>query len=500
MFGVLRCGKEKLLIGTLFTWYRRAFNGVSEVYFNIAVLLEHIQRFALHFTVRIGVHRTMIDFVPPGFYQDFSVTELLRDVRLCGAFEPKDKIFALQGVFRRLGVALPTVDYKRSLNEIYYTTTLRLLKAVPKEAGALQLIALVTGRKNGRSDSHPLPSWVPDYSDEVPPYSVFDHNSNVHGNSMKTDFRFSQNDMRLCTPAVVIDRVRRASRHTLWHPNNVLITGDDIMEDLLNTHAYAKQTIVALQEWIRLIAHLPSTYGPTKQSKEGAFFATIGAHRGATNIHMQVNRISFLKQARPNTAQLRKICEELVLVRDIKAESMAEFLTHLYKHTFEGDAKTWWSIVMANDSAYPELNTDALFPLLAPLDSASNDFDPKTLKDESDEWLILLTLCKVFPGLCESIITACRGNTFFCTGAGYIGAGTSEIRDGDLIVSIGGLNSPMVVRKTGDGHRLVGPVHVHGIMNGELWPDLSDIYRNKTTAGDSSIYEVERYYCDLELI
>lgn len=89
--GVLRCGKETLLIGTLFTWHRQAFNEVSEVYYNIAALLEHIQRFSLHFRVRIGVHRTIIDRVPWGFYQDFNAAEPMRDVGFCGAFEPKKK-------------------------------------------------------------------------------------------------------------------------------------------------------------------------------------------------------------------------------------------------------------------------------------------------------------------------------------------------------------------------------------------------------------------------
>jgi hypothetical protein len=238
MFGVLRCGEEKLLIGTLFTWYREAFSGVPEVYYNIAVLLEHFQRFSLHFRVRIGAHGTLLDPVPADLSQHFSITETLRDVRLCGAFEPKDKIFALHGVFRRVGLILPPVDYKRSLNEIYYTTTLQFLKTIPKEAGALQLICIVTGRQSCRSDPHPLPSWVPDYSDQLPPYSVFDHNGNVHQNGMKSDFHFSHDDMRLCMPAVVVDRVHKASRRTLWHPDKVLVAGDNVMEETFKTPAY----------------------------------------------------------------------------------------------------------------------------------------------------------------------------------------------------------------------------------------------------------------------
>ncbi|KAI3316668.1 HET-domain-containing protein [Xylariaceae sp. AK1471] len=498
MFGVLRCGKEKLLIGTLFTWYRQALNGVSEVYYNIAALLENIERFTLHFRVRIGVHRTLLDFVPAGFYQDFSVTELMRDVRLCGAFEPKDKIFALHGLLQRGGIILPPVDYKRSLNEIYYTATLQFLKNIPKKAGALQLIALVTGRQSGRSDPHLLPSWVPDYSDQLPPYQVFDNNGNVHRNGMEPDFHFSQDHMRLCMPAVVVDRVHKASRRTLWHPDQVLVAGDNIIVETLKTPTRAQKTILALQEWIRLIAHFPNLYEPTHQSKQEAFFATIGAHRGATNIHMQVNRIASLRQKRPNAAQLRKLSEDLVRHRTSEPISMVDILAHLYKYTFEGDAKTWWSIIMANDPAYPGLNRDALFALLA--STVDRNFNVATLRGEVDEWLTLLTLDGVLPGLCESIITACRGNTFFCTEAGYMGAGTNTIFDGDLIVYIGGLDCPMAVRRCSDGHKLIGPVHVHGIMNGELWPAVSDIYRSKNTSGNNITGGIQRYYCDLELI
>jgi hypothetical protein len=173
---------------------------------------------------------------------------------------------------------------------------------------------------------------------------------------------------------------------------------------------------------------------------------------------------------------------------------MAAILRHLDKHTFESDAKTWWSIVMANDPAYPGLNRDALFLLLALPSTAAN------LRVESDEWLILLTLDTVLPGLCESIITACRGNTFFYTEAGYIGAGTSTILDRDLIVYIGGLDCPMAVRQCSGGYKLLGPVHVHGIMNGELWPAVRDIYRSRKTSGNNRTGGAQRYYCNLELI
>lgn len=444
----------------------------------------------------------MIDFVPPGFYQDFSITELMRDVRQCGAVNPKDKIFGLQGVLRRIGFDLPQVDYNRSLNEIYYTTTLLFLKIIPQDAAAIQLVALVTGRQRSQSDSdpHPLPSWVPDYSDQLPPYSVFDHNGNVHQDNMKSNFHFSHDNFRICTPAVVVDCVKKASKLTLWHPDRILMAGDDIVHETLKKPEYVQQTVLALQEWIRLISHLPDTYDATKQSKQEAFFATIGAHRGETNIHMQVNRIAKLRQKHPSAMQLRQLCEDLIRSRSFEPQSLKAVLMHLYKHTFESDAKIWWSILMATDPAYTGLDRETLLVLLAPLSRPGYTYDLAALKSESDELLILLTLDTVLPGLCESIITACRGNTFFCTESGYVGAGTSTISDGDLVVYIGGLNCPMAVRRCNDGYRLLGPLHVHGTMKGELWPSVREIYRSKTTVGDSSAGRAQIFYCDLELI
>jgi hypothetical protein len=498
-FVVLFCGKERLLIGTFFTWYRIALAGVLESYANIPVVLEQLPRNTLHFRIRIGLRGRLsfADFVPDGFDGQFNVTEMMCDVQKCGAFEPKDKIFALHTVLRRAGIVLPPADYKKSLDEIYYTATLAILKAIPPNRGGLDFLHQVTGRENTRLD--PAPSWVPDYSEAIPPWPVVDGTSSVT-KYMKPDYRFSHNDLHLCSPAIVIDRVEISSTQTTWHPDRILVAKDDLTWETLE--ADPGKTIRALQNWIRIASAMPDSYHPTAQTKQEAFFATIGAQRGSLDIHQQVNRIRSSRD--PTTRDIQHLSTALSQI--LGGDSTAEIIKNLYTHSFAGDAKTWWSILMANDPSVagfsiPSLSTILSYPPPTSLIARTfwDNFDLAIL-NKSAEWKILLALSTVLPGLCESILTVCRGNTFFRTKAGYMGAGPKSIRNGDLIVFIAGISCPMAVRPTGKGYNLVAPMYVHGIMKGEIWEDVEEIYRLKRAREFGRGGEVERYYLDLTLV
>lgn len=70
-----------------------------------------------------------------------------------------------------------------------------------------------------------------------------------------------------------------------------------------------------------------------------------------------------------------------------------------------------------------------------------------------------------------SAITLSKGMNFFTTSNGYIGKGLSSIREDDLVVLITGIDLPMIIQKEDATYRLIGPAYVHGIMDGEKWPD-----------------------------
>jgi len=62
------------------------------------------------------------------------------------------------------------------------------------------------------------------------------------------------------------------------------------------------------------------------------------------------------------------------------------------------------------------------------------------------------------------------GRAFFTTSAGYMGSGFHAIQEGDTVALFAGARHPMIIRRVGEYHRLVGPAYIHGIMYGEAWP------------------------------
>ena len=72
-----------------------------------------------------------------------------------------------------------------------------------------------------------------------------------------------------------------------------------------------------------------------------------------------------------------------------------------------------------------------------------------------------------------------KGKAFFVTEGGYLGlASGSEMRVGDEICLFGGVKVPFLVREIGAGRgawRLVAPVYVEGMMDGEVWDERGSL-------------------------
>ncbi|KAH7327450.1 hypothetical protein BKA65DRAFT_510616, partial [Rhexocercosporidium sp. MPI-PUGE-AT-0058] len=60
---------------------------------------------------------------------------------------------------------------------------------------------------------------------------------------------------------------------------------------------------------------------------------------------------------------------------------------------------------------------------------------------------------------------------FFTTENGYMGMGMPEIETGDQVLLVAGLPRPLIGRKVGERYQLIGPAYLHGIMDGEKWPE-----------------------------
>lgn len=325
-FEVLFCGKERLLIGTFFTAYPLILTARGAFITNVAIMSEQKRRTPLHHRIRLALSPSIFPEAGVGLGKKLDLAELMCDIRMCNAFLPKDKIFALHAVLLRQGIELPPPEYNGSVSagEVYHIATLTMLKHLAPSP-SLDLLQLVTGRKNTLIGS--TPSWVPDYSDSCPPWPVFDDQDTATGNT-KPSYSLSSDGQCLSTFGIVVDSVNIISNQTTWYLERSLSTGDDMTwETLENDPA---KTIRALQDWIRIASTLDSS--PTGETIQEGFFTTIGAKRGRLDIH----GIETLNR------YLRDTAED-------DTESISNFSPYIEKHTFAADAQLWWSIIMAND-------------------------------------------------------------------------------------------------------------------------------------------------------
>ncbi|KAH7310858.1 heterokaryon incompatibility protein-domain-containing protein [Stachybotrys elegans] len=447
-FVVLFCGKEKLLIRTFFSVYM-SMGGLTLYGLDIPTSREITERTSTHYRIRASIRGDGANESMFRHQRKLDVLYVLHDIRLCESFDPKDKIFALHSIMQRCGVHLPAPDYTKSLSDIYYEATLTIIKTLPK-VQAVKLLQLVTGHQN--PELCDAPSWVPDYSEVVPPLSLFNHGFDATIGAQPV-FRFSEDGRQLSITGIRVDQVEEVSSMSIWYPDRLLSIDNDIIWETLEGNP--EKTVRAFQDWIRIAGAL-STYSRTDETTQEAFFATIGAKRG----NMDTHKIETINRALRET-------------EGADENDMAVILEQWQGHTFAEDAQRWWSLLENASSGGMALVADICRK--TPSQSLirrrfGNSFD--VLKaEQSDEWKILVAL-STFTGICATILSACRKNTFFRTSGGYIGTGPLSIRHGDTIVFIGGLETPMVVRPDGAHHRLIGPAYVHGMMDGEMFRDI----------------------------
>ncbi|KAI1246483.1 hypothetical protein MGN70_013383 [Eutypa lata] len=60
---------------------------------------------------------------------------------------------------------------------------------------------------------------------------------------------------------------------------------------------------------------------------------------------------------------------------------------------------------------------------------------------------------------------------FFFLDNGYMGMAYHTYQEGDQVYLLAGSDWPFILRPKGDAFRIVAPASIHGVMEGELWPE-----------------------------
>jgi hypothetical protein len=359
----------------------------------------------------LNLHHSMKRTVAGEAYciTDYVPGNLVDIIRMCGSSDPKDKVFALHGIFLSLMYEIPPPDYSKSAEEVYLDAT----RALPLHGKPLAILHLVTGLE----DMPNIPAWVPNFSERDLPWLIH-HTARelVLFDSCFEAPEFARphilpgsNGRYLCLRGNLLDKVSIRCEGMTWQPDFSEILTTDILSTGIMGGFH--QIVRAFQEWYRVVRRM-NRY-PFQRPLNRVFLHTL--------VHIE---------------------------SDCKFE--------------DSGGELWLRTLMSND---PEMGA-GVDSLKLILDEVAQDV---TIKEaiydnpkfqhmtQLDEWKILLALVwdSEMCGFHDRAWIMSRHNVFFTTEAGYMGAGSRAIQSGDLLVHFPGTVSPMIIRPSGKHYRLI---------------------------------------------
>ena len=326
---------------------------------------------------------------------------VLAQTRDKGSKDPKDKVFALFGVSKELGLALPSPDYANSVEQIYTQTA----KACIEFDKDLDILMQVPNTKSTFS----LPSWVPDFSQPA--------RTSTRGQKIKSEIRrsacgpafpkwlFTDNDQRLQLSGAVVDGIDICG--------DLLDLGDDFNLGTTDTDV---------------------TKDPTSEELE-----------------LMCTEYKILK----NWVEISLACSAKTPLNTIKEN---------LRHTFLGGADVDIATLESFEMWY-QIMTAEIGKAANQTTSSGQGYVNLHLEPLSE-----IGLRGAMP-FHRAAIRQARQSVFFSTTQGRFGITGGCPQPGDVIAVVAGFDSPLILRQQAVGYCLSGHGYIHGIMDGELWPN-----------------------------
>ncbi|KAI0131237.1 heterokaryon incompatibility protein-domain-containing protein [Daldinia grandis] len=341
-----------------------------------------------------------------------SIEELFRQASRLLATEPRDKVYGLRGLLVSYGVSLPAADYQKPLETIYMET----VKALMDFTGSLNL-------ESCYYVSDTWPSWVPNWATSVP-CSAPKGDYHAAGNSTAS-FTFI-NPPGSCQALEV----------------SAIIIGD--VSSTLGTCLLGRYRTAEALSGDTILSQIEDEIAPDWKRKRLQKSDGIEKFLAVYNIRVLRQALAYMEEASTSPdkwkSDLYEIASNQALV-DAKLDLQESF--HQWLELLSTlPAKPLPAYKLPSITEAPEMEV----------------YNRISANDDVSELHELFTASSYYW-------------TFFKMGSGVFGAGAHAIAAGDKVAIIAGGCVPMVVRQVrGDQYRVISPVYICGIMQGEAWP------------------------------
>jgi hypothetical protein len=447
---------------------------------------------------------------------------VLSNARNLQCQDSRDKICALYGMLTELCSRFPAPNYAKSPETMYHEATMAVLKT---SGSSLWILSLV----NGSHRSPDLPSWVPDWSDPDPFWLP---DSDEFCASGKPKHRpsspvISSNGRELRLSGTVISKVQWASEESELPPTkpSVLTLTTELQDAsaflklLCNGELNSQGKVIrwgagpealytALLEQVddpRQYYYLPEhdsksdlndsrTKQPDTKSKRSSSKRGVGqpAVHPLDRSWLYMEHNPDQKRDRYKDGEWSSITWNWNL--DKKKRSLLKVLLSLggisTKQTkAKPRSQKHRGPEMQHLSGTKDTTSYSDSKEKAPIDRQAANYFAKFPMPSSSvrdaRWkhalgsrrfqIIMFLLLSRYHGENDfkfRLYDELRRCAFFLTRSGRLGTAFHTARKGDLVVLFEGANRPMLVRPVGERrYTLVGPAYVHGIMEGQAWPN-----------------------------
>ncbi|KAI1123638.1 HET-domain-containing protein [Nemania abortiva] len=368
-----------------------------------------------------------------------SLGRLLYYTRFFEASDPRDKVFAILGLWKskrgdRAGKIDIRPDYNKDLLEVYIEAT----TAAIQESGNLDILSLVEGPR--REATSRLPSWVPDYSQGAQLYPIVQPSApSPYQLRLHANFKAPEDPkMRL----LVVDGFEIDVVEEVGPTYSDIMNGDSELRSLLN-----------------MLLTYPQTHYPTGESPCDAFWRTLikDTFRGSrAGVEARLAFPAFIMQ------RLRETRDQIGILEDFDERNLAEELSDILRET--GTTVERLSSRYGEEKAIPTL--DEIKEMVR---IEKEEDSPEEQQLESDR-----------KDIEESFRIAYFGRRLFRTAQGYFGIASQSIVPGDRAWLLAGARVPFVLKtadEDGERWQLVSEAYVHGVMRGESSADERSVRR-----------------------